>query len=168
MLLLARSILLPLADFQRMSWSHSLKASDLKSSAADLSSSSSIGIDGELQAAKLMSARAAVAHQRLLQGDEPSATLWDEVQNMYAACVAMYCEPCLEENSGDERNKSSDNVLASRVMLGWGLFVAVLTFVAMIPWFLGLLIVLPLLGHASWHLYRQITMAGAEQNDKAA
>ncbi|WP_170427900.1 DUF2189 domain-containing protein [Ruegeria arenilitoris] len=55
-----------------------------------------------------------------------------------------------------------------KVMLGWGLFVAVLTFVAMIPWFLGLLIVLPLLGHASWHLYRQITMAGAEQNDKAA
>ena len=121
MLLLARSILLPLADSQRISWSRSLKASDLKSSAADLSSSSSIGIDGELQAAKLMSARAAVAHQRLLQGDEPSATLWDEVQNMYAACVAMYCEPCLEENSGDERNKSSDNVLASRVMLEWGL-----------------------------------------------
>ncbi|WP_037309785.1 DUF2189 domain-containing protein [Ruegeria halocynthiae] len=42
-------------------------------------------------------------------------------------------------------------------MLGWGVFIAVLTFVAMIPWFLGLLIVLPLLGHASWHLYRLIT-----------
>ena len=45
------------------------------------------------------------------------------------------------------------------VMLGWGVLIAVLTFVAMIPWFLGLLIVLPLLGHASWHLYRQITEA---------
>jgi uncharacterized membrane protein len=45
------------------------------------------------------------------------------------------------------------------VMLGWGLFVALLTFLAMIPWFLGLLIILPLLGHASWHLYRQITQA---------
>ncbi|WP_170752645.1 DUF2189 domain-containing protein [Ruegeria lacuscaerulensis] len=45
------------------------------------------------------------------------------------------------------------------VMLGWGVFVAVLTFLAMIPWFLGLLIILPLLGHASWHLYRQITQA---------
>lgn len=42
------------------------------------------------------------------------------------------------------------------VMLAWGLFIAVLTFVAMLPWFLGLLIVLPLLGHASWHLYRGI------------
>ena len=50
-----------------------------------------------------------------------------------------------------------------KVMLGWGVFVAVLTFVAMIPWFLGLLVVLPLLGHASWHLYRQITLAGAEK-----
>ncbi|EEX10490.1 integral membrane protein [Ruegeria lacuscaerulensis ITI-1157] len=44
-----------------------------------------------------------------------------------------------------------------RVMLGWGAFIAVATFVAMIPWFLGLLIVLPLFGHSSWHLYRQIT-----------
>ncbi len=47
------------------------------------------------------------------------------------------------------------------VMLGWGVFVAVLTFVAMIPWFLGLLVVLPLLGHASWHLYRLITQSEA-------
>ncbi|WP_170325248.1 DUF2189 domain-containing protein [Ruegeria arenilitoris] len=45
------------------------------------------------------------------------------------------------------------------IMLVWGGFIAVLTFVAMIPWFLGLLIVLPLLGHASWHLYRQITQS---------
>ncbi|MCG7521222.1 DUF2189 domain-containing protein [Ruegeria sp. Ofav3-42] len=51
-----------------------------------------------------------------------------------------------------------------KVMLGWGAFVAVLTFVAMVPWFLGLLVVLPLLGHASWHLYRLITMAGDEKN----
>lgn len=39
------------------------------------------------------------------------------------------------------------------VMLGWGVLIAVLTFAAMIPWFLGLFVVLPLLGHASWHLY---------------
>ena len=40
------------------------------------------------------------------------------------------------------------------VMLGWGLFLAVSTFAAMLPGFLGLLVVLPVLGHASWHLYR--------------
>ncbi|SDC88722.1 DUF2189 domain-containing protein [Ruegeria marina] len=43
------------------------------------------------------------------------------------------------------------------VMFTWAAIVAGMTFVAMIPGFLGLFIVLPWLGHASWHLYRQIT-----------
>lgn len=51
------------------------------------------------------------------------------------------------------------------VMLGWGAFIAVLTFLSMLPWFLGLLVILPLLGHASWHLYRQITQAGHSATD---
>ncbi|WP_425070301.1 DUF2189 domain-containing protein [Sagittula sp. S175] len=38
-------------------------------------------------------------------------------------------------------------------MFGWAAFIAVATFVAMLPGFLGLLIVLPVLGHATWHLY---------------
>lgn len=42
-------------------------------------------------------------------------------------------------------------------MMGWAAFIAVLTFAALIPGFLGLLIVLPLLGHATWHLYAQIS-----------
>ena len=41
------------------------------------------------------------------------------------------------------------------VMLGWGLLIAVCLFVGMIPGFLGLFLVLPLFGHASWHLYRR-------------
>lgn len=41
-------------------------------------------------------------------------------------------------------------------MMAWALFIAVMTFVAMIPFFLGLLVVLPWLGHSSWHLYRQL------------
>ncbi len=39
------------------------------------------------------------------------------------------------------------------VMLGWGVLVAVLLFVGMLPGFLGLFAVLPLLGHATWHIY---------------
>ncbi len=39
-------------------------------------------------------------------------------------------------------------------MLGWAMLLAGLTFVALLPGFLGLLIVLPWLGHSSWHLYR--------------
>ncbi len=41
------------------------------------------------------------------------------------------------------------------VMLGWGMLIATSLFVAMLPGFLGLFLVLPLFGHASWHLYRR-------------
>ena len=40
------------------------------------------------------------------------------------------------------------------VMLWWGAIIAVLVVLAMLPWFAGLLIVGPLVGHASWHAYR--------------
>lgn len=42
-------------------------------------------------------------------------------------------------------------------MLGWAMTIAVLLFAAMVPYFLGLLVVLPVLGHASWHMYRAVT-----------
>ena len=38
-------------------------------------------------------------------------------------------------------------------MVLFGILVAVLTFVALMPMFLGLLVALPVLGHATWHLY---------------
>lgn len=41
------------------------------------------------------------------------------------------------------------------VMLQWAAFIAVVLFAAMIPVFLGLLVALPVLGHATWHLYRR-------------
>jgi len=46
-------------------------------------------------------------------------------------------------------------------MLGWAVRIASLLILAMIPAFLGLFIVLPLLGHASWHLYRRAIVAPA-------
>ncbi|WP_103256192.1 DUF2189 domain-containing protein [Tabrizicola aquatica] len=42
-----------------------------------------------------------------------------------------------------------------RVMLCWGALIAVCLFAGMLPGFLGLFVVLPLFGHASWHLYRR-------------
>lgn len=39
------------------------------------------------------------------------------------------------------------------VMLGWAAIIAVLLFAAMLPAFLGLVVALPVLGHATWHLY---------------
>lgn len=46
-------------------------------------------------------------------------------------------------------------------MLAWAAFIAVFTFAALMPGFLGLLIVLPLLGHATWHLYRLMVVQTA-------
>jgi uncharacterized membrane protein len=40
------------------------------------------------------------------------------------------------------------------VLLFWGLLIAVITGVALLPWFAGLLVVGPVVGHASWHAYR--------------
>lgn len=44
---------------------------------------------------------------------------------------------------------------APMVLLGWGIFVATMLLIALVPMFLGLVIVLPWLGHATWHLYRR-------------
>jgi len=43
----------------------------------------------------------------------------------------------------------------SFVLLVWAVIIAVSLFIAMVPAFLGLLVVLPVLGHATWHLYRR-------------
>jgi len=40
------------------------------------------------------------------------------------------------------------------VMLWWGALISVLVALAMLPWFAGLLVVGPVIGHASWHAYR--------------
>jgi uncharacterized membrane protein len=40
------------------------------------------------------------------------------------------------------------------VMVWWGLLITALVVVAMLPWFLGLLLLGPVVGHASWHAYR--------------
>lgn len=40
------------------------------------------------------------------------------------------------------------------VMLLWGLVITVLIAVALLPWGVGLVVIGPLLGHASWHAYR--------------
>ena len=47
-----------------------------------------------------------------------------------------------------------------RVMLGWAALVAVTLTLAMLPMFAGLFVALPVLGHATWHLYRRAVSAG--------
>lgn len=44
------------------------------------------------------------------------------------------------------------------VMTVWGLVVAALLFVGSLPAFIGLAVVMPVLGHATWHLYRKLVL----------
>ena len=48
------------------------------------------------------------------------------------------------------------------LMIVWAFFIAVTTFAAILPGFFGLLLVMPLLGHASWHIYRLIVISGED------
>lgn len=46
-------------------------------------------------------------------------------------------------------------------MIGWAVIIVMLLIVSALPFFLGLLISLPVLGHATWHLYRRIVVPAA-------
>lgn len=41
-------------------------------------------------------------------------------------------------------------------MIFWGLLIAGAIAIAMLPLFLGMILVFPMLGHASWHIYRKV------------
>ncbi len=43
-------------------------------------------------------------------------------------------------------------------MIGWAAVIVVLLVVSAMPYFLGLLVTLPVLGHATWHLYRRLVV----------
>jgi uncharacterized membrane protein len=41
-------------------------------------------------------------------------------------------------------------------MLAWGIIVGAALFLGSLMFFAGLIFVLPVLGHATWHLYRKV------------
>jgi len=41
-------------------------------------------------------------------------------------------------------------------MVAWGLFIAVALVIGSLPFFVGLAVVMPVLAHSSWHLYRKV------------
>jgi uncharacterized membrane protein len=47
--------------------------------------------------------------------------------------------------------------------VGWAITILLLLIVALVPFFLGLVVVLPILGHTTWHLYRKIVVAEQSQ-----
>jgi hypothetical protein len=110
-LLLARSILSTLADPLRSTWNNLDSASDWSSNSVTLSEIS-LRCASKLTAAPLWSARAIVAHERLLQGQEPSIELWGEVQAAFQKSVEIFCP---------EAEDAKPNPNAATVMLEQGL-----------------------------------------------
>ena len=56
-------------------------------------------------------------------------------------------------------------VLANPVMMAlWGLIVAALLVLGTIPLFIGLAVAMPILGHATWHLYRKLVEPAGDES----
>ena len=79
---------------------------------------------------------------------------------LVALCISVVSFPLMLDRhagAGDAMVTSMRAVAQNPVpMAGWGLIVAILLVVGSLPLFLGLAIVVPLLGHATWHLYRKV------------
>jgi uncharacterized membrane protein len=77
-----------------------------------------------------------------------------------ALCISVVSFPLMLDRhaSAADAMVTSMRVVARNPvpMAVWGLLVAVLLVAGSLPFFLGLPIVIPLLGHATWHLYREV------------
>lgn len=119
-LLLARSILSVLADPYRPDWTQYVyddthdKVIIRKTEAENFYEPPSalfVACSKNVACASIWCGRAIVAHSRLLQGDEPSMTLWKEAKSIFDTSVEKYCNDLATK----ERN------LACRVYLEYGL-----------------------------------------------
>src|SRR6185437_4564614 len=79
---------------------------------------------------------------------------------LVALCISVVSFPLMLDRhagAGDAIVTSLRAVARNPVpMAVWGLIVAVLLVAGSLPAFLGLAVVIPLLGHATWHLYREV------------
>jgi uncharacterized membrane protein len=77
-----------------------------------------------------------------------------------ALCISVVSFPLMLDRHAtaiDAIRTSLEAVKKNPVtMSAWGLIVAVLLAVGSLPFFIGLAVVLPVLGHATWHLYRKV------------
>jgi len=76
-----------------------------------------------------------------------------------ALCISIVSFPLMLHQHADMTDAmvTSMRVVAKNPIAAaeWGLIVVVLLMLGSIPFFLGLTIVMPVLGHATWHLYRK-------------
>lgn len=79
-----------------------------------------------------------------------------------ALAVTVVSFPMMLDRAVDVRTAVSTSVravAANPVMMAvWGVFVAFSLAAASLPLFVGLAVVMPVLGHATWHLYRRLVV----------
>ncbi len=75
-------------------------------------------------------------------------------------CISVVSFPLLLDRkvSALTAAKTSARVVFANpvTMAIWGLIIAVLLFLGSLPVFVGLAVVIPVLGHSTWHLYRKV------------
>jgi uncharacterized membrane protein len=80
-----------------------------------------------------------------------------------ALCISVVSFPMLVDKNISPIDAVLTSVRASMAnpvpILAWGLIVAVLLFLGSLPFFLGLAVVMPVLAHATWHLYHKLVRA---------
>lgn len=74
--------------------------------------------------------------------------------------ISVVSFPMLVDRNVGRRMAVRTSIRAVRenpvVMAMWGLIVVVLLGIGSLPFFIGLAVVMPILGHATWHLYRKV------------
>lgn len=87
-------------------------------------------------------------------------TLWGAVIAIVIFSLTVVSFPLLLDRDRDFITAMIASVQAVTkspvVMIGWGLVTVAVVLIACLPFFLGLPIVLPVLGHATWHLYTRL------------
>src|SRR6266705_6308388 len=77
-----------------------------------------------------------------------------------ALCVSVVSFPLMLDRHASAIDAIRTSLRAVREnpfpMAAWGLIVAVLLVIGSVPFFIGLAVVLPVLGIATWHLYRKV------------
>ena len=86
---------------------------------------------------------------------------------LVALCISVVSFPLMLDRhagAGDAMVTSLRAVALNPIpMAAWGLIVAVLLVAGSLPLFLGLAVVVPVLGHATWHLYRKVVAPDPNQ-----
>lgn len=125
---------------------------------------------------------AAQAIYTLTMGPKPPASLLSFLANLYTTpagwtmialglsvgflfavavlAISVVSFPLLLDRPASLKTAITTSLCALRQnpvpLLAWGLFVAVSLALATLPLFIGLIVVMPILGHATWHLYRRL------------